>query len=639
MLKRLTVIICAMALPIAAGALQAAPPAHNVSPEDLAKAIESASPGDTIYLSGGTHQLTEPISISGAKGLTIIACDENKTVLSGSVPVNGWKKLRDRKLLSRLRPEVRGKVWWTDLKGQGISDLGEPAKAGKRPLLYCDGAEQTLARYPNEGFIISPKALGETIIPPVENGNSGAQEPVFAYEDPRIDSWVDEKEPWTCGYWFYDWIDACKPIKSIDTKSKSMTVVGGKAYRHGLRFFGFNLFCEIDSPGEWYLDRDSGRLYWYPPEGVSPAEAATTFSMLRAKAMLTLKDCEDVTISGLSFCESRRGALKVEGGRNVRILDCRFENLGDAAVKVEGGESHLIDGCVLRHLATSGVTMKGGDRASFKRANHVMSNTLVEDYERFKRTYNGAFTGSGCGITMHHCILRDGPSSAFTLEGNDLVAEFNIIEKVAYESDDQGGFDLYLDPSMRGIEMRYNLWRDIRGGTRYGVAAIRLDDLISGVKICGNVFERCGSIEFGGVQIHGGSENTVEDNLFYDCPYAVSFTPYGDSLWRATWQRIAPGISKKIDMQSEDFLTRYPEAREMGKRVDVNVVRNNLLVDCDSLFFRETVPQIKANNTSMRSEGRPAEYFCSPEVLDPLGIKRIPAFEAGIERNIWLKDE
>jgi hypothetical protein len=274
-----------------------------------------------------------------------------------------------------------------------------------------------------------------------------------------------------------------------------------------------------------------------------------------------------------------------------------------------------------------------------KHAGHVCSNTLIEDYERFNRTYHGAFTAKGCGITIRNCVMRDAPSSAMSLEGNDLVAEYNLIERVAHESDDQGGFDLYLNPSMRGIVLRYNHWKDMRGGTRYGVAGIRLDDLISGVQIYGNVFERCGSIEFGGVQIHGGSDNVIEDNLFYDCPYAVSFTPYGDSLWHATWERIREDVYAEVEMDSPEFLLRYPEARDWGRHIDVNVVRSNLLVDCGELFFRDTKPQISAGNVQLSSEGRGVAHFCSPEILNPLGIREIPLERMGIISNKWLNDE
>lgn len=602
------------------------------------EAAKSAREPATIYLRDGIYRLSEPVKIEGLDSIAIKAYPGETPVLSGSVPVTGWKKVRDRSILKKVGKDAAAHLYVSDLRKQGLEDFGDAIKQGNRPLLYLDGEEQMLARYPDSGFIYGGKALGETLIPTVANGNSGAVEGIFEYLDPRVGRWADEKDAKVGGYWFWDWDDAYYSVKEIDVERRSMRVSKDKGFRHGLRFFGLNLLCETDSPGEWYLDREEGKLYWYAPECADPSREvpATTISMLRSRFMLCLENCTRSSVEGLTFEESRGGAVSIKGGEACSVIACRMEDLGTEAMVIKGGFCHKVDGCVLRHLGAGGVTITGGDRKTLTHARHEMSNTLVEDWERFKRTYNGAFSGEGCGIHLHHCEFRDAPSSAFSLAGNDLVAEFNIIDNVARESDDQGGFDLYLNPSMRGIIMRYNYWKDIRGGTRYGVGGIRLDDLITGVQIYGNVFERCGSIEFGGVQIHGGSENLIEDNLFFDCPFAVSFTPYGEEEWRKTYATIQHLMHEEVEIDSPEYLLRYPEIREFGRNIDVNIVRNNLLVDCGSLYFHATVPQIESNNVQLRSEGRSISSFCTPEVLHPLGIKTIPISEMGIISNKWI---
>jgi len=130
------------------------------------------------------------------------------------------------------------------------------------------------------------------------------------------------------------------------------------------------------------------------------------------------------------------------------------------------------------------------------------------------------------------------------LEGNDITVEYNEISHVVNESDDQGGIDIYYNPSYRGIVIRYNRWSDIKGGTRHGAAGVRLDDMISGVTIFGNIFERCGALHFGGVQIHGGKDNIVENNLFFNCEAAVSFSSWSEERWIKELE--SPVIKKKI---------------------------------------------------------------------------------------------
>ena len=86
------------------------------------------------------------------------------------------------------------------------------------------------------------------------------------------------------------------------------------------------------------------------------------------------------------------------------------------------------------------------------------------------------------------------------IEGNDHIIKLNVIRNVVQESDDQGGLDMWGNPLYRGVVIRWNRWSDIRGGTHNGAAGIRLDDMISGVTVHGNIFEGCGSVIFGGAR-------------------------------------------------------------------------------------------------------------------------------------------
>ena len=63
------------------------------------------------------------------------------------------------------------------------------------------------------------------------------------------------------GYWFWDWSDQRHKIESIDAEKHLIAVVPpyhGYGYRKGQWYYAFNLLSELDSPGEWYLDRQTG---------------------------------------------------------------------------------------------------------------------------------------------------------------------------------------------------------------------------------------------------------------------------------------------------------------------------------------------------------------------------------------------
>jgi len=620
----------------------------TAAPFDLAGELQAVQSGDTLYVPGGVHRSMSKIELTGLRDVVIAAQPGEQPVISGAVELKDWKKVRDRKVLRRVGKDAAKRLYVIDLKKAGVQDLGEACKTGKRPELFCGGEVQTLSRWPDEGFAYGGKALGETIIPPVKNGNSGACEPIFEYLDERIDRWADEKDPRIFGYFFYDWTHKYLYIDKVDTERNSLTLSdhgrknGYGSYRHGLRYIGLNLLCELDRPGEWYIDRESSLLYWCPPEGVNPVKGgpAVTFTVNSDKFLLKLTDCENVTIDGLSFEQTRGGGLRVEGGSDCVIKDCRFDGIACDAIDVRGGKRHLIDGCYIVHIGKQGIRMSGGDRKTLEPAGFEVRNCYIADFARLERTYNSAICLEGCGAIMHHNEMCYAPSSAMSLAGNDLIAEYNYIHDVCRESDDQGGFDLYLNPSMRGIQLRYNRWSNITGGTRYGVGGIRLDDLISGFHIYGNLFENCGSVEFGAIQIHGGSENLIEDNVFYGCRYAVSFTHYGEELWKETFERVHGWVYEDVDISSPLYLQRYPEIRELGRNIDINIIRNNLILDCkEATWFNNDGRQIESGNVLRSIDGQAPEHFCTAEYLHPLGIRRVPVEDMHIIRNKWISNE
>lgn len=121
----------------------------------------------------------------------------------------------------------------------------------------------------------------------------------------------------------------------------------------------------------------------------------------------------------------------------------------------------------------------------------------MSDISRLKRTYTPAVHLDGCGQRVAHNLFERMPSSAMRIEGNDHLIELNLIRKVVEESDDQGGIDMFGNPLYRGVVIRWNRWSDIRGGTHNGAAGVRLDDMISGIVVHGNLFERRGAVALG----------------------------------------------------------------------------------------------------------------------------------------------
>jgi hypothetical protein len=169
-------------------------------------------------------------------------------------------------------------------------------------------------------------------------------------------------------------------------------------------------------------------------------------------------------------------------------------------------------------------------------------------------------------------------------------------------------------------------------------AGIRLDDAICGVRVQGNIFQRCsaGETHFGGVQIHGGKENLVEGNLFVDTAAAVSFTPWGEKRWREF-------VAKALDAPTIDrelYLRRYPALAALPDGPDVNTIRSNVALRCEKLFLRAPAATESAGNqefpqgTELR-EGPDGRLRWSAAEAEKLGVGAIPFAKIGLYADDW----
>jgi hypothetical protein len=563
-------------------------------------------------------------------------------VFTGSKSLTNWQVLTDPSQLSRLAPGLSGKIYVTNLRDVGITNFGDATDMGLRPELFSNNELQTLARWPNTGFTKAGKVRGKTPLPPTYLAKTGTKEGLFDYVQERQNKWALENDPRLGGYWYWDWAEEFQKVGKIDTTTKTIHLkepYHGYGYKDSLRFFGLNLFCELDIPNEWYLDGSSGLLYWYPPTGIDPKKADVKLTVFSSPYMVEIKNCHNFFLKGLTFQESRGSAVSIENGQKCVLKDCRMERFGRDGVHVKGGKENGISGCFLGTLGYSGITLTGGDRKTLTPSGHFVENTVVEHFSLFKRTYQPAIHITGCGYRISNNRFRYSSSSAFRLEGNDIVLEYNQISHVVNESDDQGGLDIFYNPSYRGIVVRYNHWSDISGGTFHGSAGVRLDDLISGVHVHGNIFERCGAKDFGAVQIHGGKDNVVENNLFVKCIAAVSFSTWGQKRYLETLE--LPIIQKKlyeeVDIRTPLYLEKYPALKTIREGADINTAINNLVVDCPKLFLRDKGIQITENNTVITGEGKTLDVLTTPEFLKNYGLTAIPYQEIGPKNNPWAK--
>ena len=409
----------------------------------------------------------------------------------------------------------------------------------------------------------------------------------------------------------------------IDATNRTFTLAkpySTYGYRKDQRYYAVNVFRELDQPGEWYLDRRTGKVYWLPPNGVNPGKAACVLSVL-AEPFVVMENASHVVLLGLTMQEGRGDGIHVQGGTNCLIASCTLRRLGGDAVIIEGGHHHGVFGSVMTTLGCGAMRVQGGDRRTLEPGHHFVENCTVSDISRLKRTYAPAVHLDGCGNRVAHNLFEHIPSSAMRIEGNDHLIELNRVQDVVHESDDQGGIDMYGNPLYRGVVIRWNRWSDIQGGTTCGAAGIRLDDMISGVTIQGNLFERCGAVQFGGIQIHGGKDNLVDGNVFIDCFGGISHSRWGQARWSKGIESFLPQANQ------EPYSTRYPALARLQVDPDVNALCRNLFVRCKSVLLRDGGKQQTVLNL-VSEQPMPPKTLSNPEAVRRNPVLRRVLFEA-----------
>lgn len=544
--------------------------------------------GIKIVIGGGdyswkqTLKLTSEDSGSANKPIVYEVQPSKTAIFHGGVRISSWKPISEMKLRDRLDVRIRDRVLEADLKALGIKDLGDATALRRCPELFVDGKPQRLARWPNEGFVKTGEIHGKDTFK-VWNRIEGCRDGIFSYVEDRPGRWLDEPDVRLYGYWFWDWFEEFQKVASIDPDARTFTLskpYSNYGYRKDQRYYALNVFRELDADGEWYLDRRTAKIYWLAPEAIDVSKAEIVLSVFD-QPFITMTDVEHVILRGLTLQEGRGNGIHISGGADCLVSNCTIQQLGGDAIVIEGGEHHGIFGCTMHTLGCGGMRVTGGNRQTLTPGRHFVENCRVFDISRLKRTYTPAVRLDGCGNRVAHNLFENIPSSALRIEGNDQIIELNIIRNVVRESDDQGGLDMFGNPLYRGVVIRWNRWSDIHGGTQNGAAGVRLDDMISGVAVYGNIFERCGAVHFGGVQIHGGKENLVEGNLFIDCPAGISFSRWDEKRWLESIKRFLPQAGKP------PYSNRYPGLANLKTNANVNLVCRNLFTRCDNTLLRD----------------------------------------------------
>jgi len=261
---------------------------------------------------------------------------------------------------------------------------------------------------------------------------------------------------------------------------------------HKQHRFVENIMEELDTPGEWYFDKASRILYFFPPANIHPATALVEVSTLKNAIELrgtAEKPVRNVHLKNLHFIHTERsfmetkeplvrsdwtfyrgGAVLFDGTENCKITDCEFSNLGGNAIVVSNyNKNDTISGCYIHHIGASAVAFVGDSKAvrspSFRyelsipyekldktpgpQTNNfpqecAVTDNLIHDVGQMEKQATGVQIELSASILVSHNSIYNTPRAGINIGDGAWgghILEFNDVFNTVLETGDHGAFN------------------------------------------------------------------------------------------------------------------------------------------------------------------------------------------------------
>ena len=527
-----------------------------------------------VWLRDGNYFRTNSLELTAADSGTANAPitwrgyrGERPRLLGGRT-LTGFAPVADPAVIARFDEKARGHVVQLDLRALGITDFGEMKSRGfgrsatAHSELFFANRPMTLARWPNEGEFVKiagyPEASGRK---DEHGGRQGQLEAGFHYAGDRPRRWQDTSDLWVHGYWAYDWANSYEKVTSLNLEErlvKTAPPYGCYGFRKDQRYYFLNVLEELDQPGEWFLDRKAGMLYFWPPK---PLESGEVLLSMSPQPLLKLTEVSHVTFHGLVLEATRGNAFEIHGGATNRVVGCLIRNLGNSGVVIKGGNGHGVSSCDVFDTGDGGVSLTGGERQTLAAGGHFVENCHFHRQGRWSKCYVAAVHLNGVGNRASHNLIHDHPHCAILFWGNDHLIEFNDIHHIALETGDVGAIYTGRDYTFRGNRIRHNYIHET-GGVGMGSMGVYMDDCVSGTEVFGNVFYKVHWAMF----IGGGRDHHVQNNIFVGCDPAVRIDARGldkSPVWRGMVEDTMRQRLAEVPLAL--YRERYPELKSLDR--------------------------------------------------------------------------
>lgn len=415
------------------------------SSDDIQDMLNRAS--NNSVLDFGVTIVNTPLVLSGKTNITL------KGTLIGGIPTHEWTPISPSDpLYSRFPAGTRDNIWTTTAPMPGPNPFGTVGaiqwgnafvrNVSKFPTLIWDGEAMTLARSPD-----------------YETGGVAGSTTTLIYQGTRPDGYASVSGLAVVGYFSYSWAPEMRSVSGINTGTKTLTCSSSTygAVLANTRFFYTNVPEELDSPGEYFIDRLHlgvyGRVYFIPPGLVDPNTKPSYITKVNSAPLLTVSSCNEL-ISEANLIGSTHGGLWVSSSNDILVQDCKVSGMGSTAINLSGNNVS-VDNVNVTSTQDIGLYIASGNRYNFS----PISTTSVTNCDFNNNSILGihdtsALVLSGAGFDVNNCTFNESTGSSIRFFGNDVLIDNCTFTNVLKATRDSGVIYWGRNPSYAGIEIK-----------------------------------------------------------------------------------------------------------------------------------------------------------------------------------------
>ena len=495
----------------------------------------------TIEILDDIYTIDKPIVIDEKVNLVTIK-GVNNTVINGGIKIEGFKDdvFNGAKCFSAEVPQVKEGFWFTDL--------------------YVDGIRADFTHLPKEG-VFTPVTVEDEATFLFTHSKWFIAKP----EDAKLFGSLKNLSDCFISYNHY-WVDEHSPIESVDVeagkvemKCKSRYSLSVKHERSALKYKIENVAEAFCNANEWYLDRETAKVYYIPKNSDQTAESIVVYAPC-IHTLFEVKGKKDSKVDGITFknltfantkgdYESVKydpcfgdvkgeegeiyasdaqalcfapGAVEFTYAHGGGVKNCYFRNLGLHGLTINDGcDGQTVYGNRFYNLGAGGVKIGGGAFGCEKEdETHtiLVTQNIIKNCGRRYFASCGILLKNAYKITVSHNEICDlfytGISVGWVWGYHDNISRDNIIEKNHIYNIGQGVLSdmggIYVLGRQPGTILRGNLIHDIICFD-YGGHGIYADAGTSYILIENNI---CYGGNSTGFNQNYGRMNTIRNNIF-----------------------------------------------------------------------------------------------------------------------------